>query len=424
VKVLVFNVKYSDNLGDGLLALCLEKALAGSRADVKVETLDIAGRTEFGSTNSRRAGVLRVLQMLPAAARRIVISVLLQRTLRRLRQRFDRSLKSADLVVIGGGNLFQDDDLNFPLKVGLVLDCVARSSKPLAIHAVGVSAHWSKTALKLFGRIRGANVISVSVRDQVSLANWQSHFPAWPLATIAPDPGLLARELSLPEVYPASHANTKTVAVCVTAPFILRRHASISASAIPLADASQYACLIQGAVDLGFKVKLFCNGAREDQFFLAQIARLPELSNLIREGRLTAVPRPKRPEELVLILKGASVILAHRLHACIAAYSLGIPHVGLGWDNKLPGFFDYTERGKYCLSGTEITQAHILSALVEAHIEGIEQQTHSPILEAAELKASNLINLASAMHALDLPVRKADGTKTRIKLYVEADETD
>ncbi|MBX9458399.1 MAG: polysaccharide pyruvyl transferase family protein [Rhizobium sp.] len=395
MKILVFNVKYSDNLGDGLLALCLEKALAEGGEDVKVETIDLAGRTAFGSTHRRRTTALRVLEHLPSPIRRALVAAILSRKMKGLRLKYDRALRSADAIVLGGGNLFQDDDLNFPIKVAAALDCVARSGKPLAIHAVGVSARWSGKARDLFGRISRTNLVSVSVRDDVSLANWKIHFPDGPVPSIAPDPGLLANELSLPDVEIAHIFRRKMLGVCVTAPMILRRHASIDPAAIPLSGLADYSELIRNAIDRGYRVNLFTNGAREDQSFAERVAGLPELATIVRDGRLSLAERPERPEDLLVLLQSATVVLAHRLHACIACYSLGIPHVGLGWDNKLPGFFDRVGRGRYCLSGKSMTVGQIIATLGEANTEGIDRNQMSTFCMNA--KSSTPTFLRSAL---------------------------
>lgn len=394
MKILVFNVKYSENLGDGLLALCLEKALTEVGEDVKVETIDLAGRTAFGETHRRRTAALTILEHLPSPVRRTLVAAVLSRKLKGLKARYDRALRSADAVVLGGGNLFQDDDLNFPLKIAAALDCVARSGKPLAVHAVGVSARWSGKACQLFGRISRTNLVSVSVRDAVSLANWKAHFPNGPAASIVPDPGLLANELSLPDIESPIPFRRKILGVCVTAPMILRRHASIDPAAIPLSSLADYSALIRNAIDNGYRVNLFTNGAREDQTFAERIAGLPELATIVRDGRLSLADRPERPEELLVILKTATIVLAHRLHACIACYALGIPHVGLGWDSKLPGFFEQVGRARYCLTDKSIDAERILSALSDAGSEGIDRSQASAFCFKAISSAPTFLDCA------------------------------
>ncbi|MBB4567179.1 polysaccharide pyruvyl transferase family protein [Rhizobium leucaenae] len=385
MKIVVFNVKYSENLGDGLLARCVEAGLTKDAGHIEVETIDLAGREGFGmgGSSGRRQQALKVLHRLPPFARRWAVAHVLGRTLRKLRGQWDAKIAAADAVVIGGGNLFQDDDLNFPLKVGTVLDCVRRHNRPLAIYAVGVSSHWSAPASRLFERLKQTNCVHLSVRDSFAQDSWRQHFPDGPEAKIVHDPGLLTRALDSddPDSVPSRQP---TVGLCVTEPVILQRHASQKASAIPLQDIAEYRDLIRLLVQDGYRISLFCNGASEDQIFAQRIMDEASMQRLAKSGALQLAPRPRVPEELIRILRSTDVILAHRLHACIAAYSLGIPHVGLGWDKKVEGFFRSVGRQSYFANGSGTSVSDIAGLLKAAHSEGIESFRHRVILAEAE----------------------------------------
>ncbi|WFU06431.1 polysaccharide pyruvyl transferase family protein (plasmid) [Rhizobium sp. CB3171] len=386
MKIVVFNVKYSENLGDGLLAQCVEAGLTKEGGHIEVETIDLAGREGFGTSggSGRRQQALKVLHRLPGFARRWAVGYVLGRSLRKLRGRWDAKIAAADAVVIGGGNLFQDDDLNFPLKVGTVLDSVRRHNRPLAIYAVGVSGHWSAPAARLFGRLKQTNLVHLSVRDSFAQDSWRRHFPNGPEAKIVHDPGLLARTLVSDDCSPASPKRRPIIGLCVTEPVILQRHASQKASAIPLQDIAEYRDLIRLLVQDGYRVCLFCNGASEDQIFAQRIMDEVLMHRLALSGALQLAPRPRAPEELIRILRSANVILAHRLHACIAAYSLGIPHVGLGWDKKVEGFFRSVGRQSYFLNGSGTSVSDIARLLRAADSEGIESHHHRVIMAEAE----------------------------------------
>lgn len=77
---------------------------------------------------------------------------------------------------------------------------------------------------------------------------------------------------------------------------------------------------------------LFCNGMDADRRFgEALLAR----GNFSSERML---PVARNAEELVRQISGFSVVFAARLHACIVSHALGIPVIGLLWDNKLKYF--------------------------------------------------------------------------------------
>ncbi len=391
MKIVIFNVKYSENLGDGILAQCLETALARGAKGLEVKTIDLAGRTAFGTGGGgRRRLLLKVLQALPSFARRLVVRQALGPTLRRLQVEWQKEIDAADAVVIGGGNLFQDDDLNFPLKVGAALDCVNRSGKPLAVYAVGTSRDWSSQARQLFGMIDESQVVHVSVRDTIAGRNWLGHFPAGPHARILPDPGLLVGEIVAYHALEPLKADDRAIGICVTDPLILRRHSSHGSAGTPFRHADDYHQLLGLMLDAGYRICLFTNGAQEDQTFARRILGGDGLADHIDSGDLYLAPRPKTPEELIHIIASTQVILAHRLHACIAAYSLGVPQVGLGWDAKVEGFFQFVGRPEYFANGPDISARDVASLLEEAARKGIDPTAHASILNQARNGISQL----------------------------------
>ncbi|APG94674.1 polysaccharide pyruvyl transferase family protein [Sinorhizobium americanum] len=390
MKVLVFNVKYSANLGDGLLAQCLEGELMRGSNNLTVETIDLAGRAAFGeSNNARRRLFLRVLHRLPSFLRRAAVSHGLAAKLVNLRDRWQVLIDDADAVVIGGGNLFQDDDLNFPLKVATVLDCVRRSAKPLAIYAVGVGRQWSPRADELFRKLELVRLVHVSVRDRIAARNWARHFPAGPHAEIVPDPGLLAVDLMARHPLREPARTGLAIGLCVTDPLILHRHATQGRSTIPFRNPGEYQELLKLLLDECHSVHLFSNGAEEDQAFARRLLDAPDLAPHVAQGRLSLAPRPTRPEELVDTIAAMQVIMAHRLHACIAAYSLGVPQIGLAWDEKVEGFFSFTgQRDRFAAGDVPVRQMAV--ALTRAAREGIDPRARDEIVSQARFGVRGL----------------------------------
>lgn len=377
MKILVFNVKYSENLGDGILAQCIENALA-TDGDTQVETIDLAGRNDFGTTHQHRQYAIHVLHALPPFARRLAVEFILRPKLEKLGKEWSQKLASVDAVVLGGGNLFQDDDLNFPLKIGTLLDCVRRSGKPLAIYAVGVGEDWSPRARELFGLVRQTELVHLSVRDGKALENWNRHFQEGPVPAIVPDPGLLAATFPGSEEYPDRTGGK--VGICVTDPVILMRHAGRRSPDICFRTAAEYRELIRLLARQGYSVRLFTNGAREDQKFAERILDNEDMVLYRTTGVIDLIERPQLPEDVIHILGSLSVIVAHRLHACIAAYSLGVPHVGLGWDSKVASFFRSVGRESCFAGGKKATPAHVAALVASAEADGIDPDRHDATL--------------------------------------------
>ncbi|WP_168879059.1 polysaccharide pyruvyl transferase family protein [Rhizobium sp. P28RR-XV] len=391
MKIVVFNVKYSENLGDGLLAECVETALMKGADGIEVETIDLAGRRAYATgSGGRRRLALGLLRRLPFFVRRRLVRLVLERRLNKLRRLWDDKIALADAVIIGGGNLFQDDDLNFPLKIGEVLDCVSRHDRPLAVYAVGVSKQWSEPAYDLFARLRRTRLVHLSVRDGFAKDNWQEHFPEGPSAKIVRDPGLLVHATPIAEKPASSSKRQLTVGLCVTDPVILDRHGKDHASHIPFSGIGAYRDLIGVLLDDGQRVVLFCNGAREDQLFAERIRTSVNKHRVVAGGMLDIASRPRVPADLIQTIQSMDVILAHRLHACIAAYALKIPHVGLAWDSKVEGFFNSVGREAYFIKDSLSPAVHVALLLKAAEKEGIEALRHRVTIAEAHAGISNM----------------------------------
>ncbi|TLX69455.1 polysaccharide pyruvyl transferase family protein, partial [Pseudomonas nicosulfuronedens] len=79
-------------------------------------------------------------------------------------------------------------------------------------------------------------------------------------------------------------------------------------------------------------------------------------------------PQPLTPSDLKSHISEADIVIAHRLHANIIAYSLGIPSIGLNWDSKVKSFFTAVQRLDYYLDDLAPTAENIIE-LVEGALK-------------------------------------------------------
>lgn len=102
---------------------------------------------------------------------------------------------------------------------------------------------------------------------------------------------------------------------------------------------------------------LFCNGMSED--YEVGIKLLKEL-NLPKSKLLQ---RPTSPLDLINILQSFKCVMGARLHSCITSYALGIPVVGLVWDNKLRAFAKKIGWEKYFIEEKKLDAKVIVNML-------------------------------------------------------------
>ena len=390
MKIALLNVKFSPNLGDGLLSECLERELAVALPGVEVIVIDLAGRSHYrGHGPSRRGPVIALLEVLPRWARRHAVRVALAALVQfRLRRHVRDRLAGVDAVIVGGGNLLSDSDLNFPMKLAGALGEVARARLPVAVHAVGVNRRWSRTGHQLFVRaLRSAALVAATVRDKRSQQAWRDLLEPHgvPAAGLAGDPGLLAQCHFDPPTRVAPTANPIMVGLCVTSPLAVRYHAG---GQPPTVDFSAwYQASTRALVAAGMHVVLFTNGSPEDRAFLARhgpewcIAPPPDRSAPPDRSvppsssiPVTIVPAFTTPDELVNFIAGCDVIIAHRMHACIVAHSFAIPAIGLKWDVKLESFFALAGREAFIADCADLDPATLTALTCRALATGVDHE--------------------------------------------------
>ncbi len=251
-----------------------------------------------------------------------------------LKDRFE----GADLILVGGGQLISDVDLNFPLKLYFVVKFAEELGIPVRFISVGVSSKWSKIGLYIMKRVLMSPVVSdISVRDYLSLKNLNSFFGEIS-SVVLPDPALLC-----PFVYPVfhnSHNSRKKIGLGLASVSALNYSADLKNGE---EDNTVYNVLelIQIFNSLGFDVELFTNGAYEDELYLDDIV-VPFLKNT--SISFTRAPHMVTAFDLVNYIASLDLVIAYRLHANIIASSFGIPHYAVNWDRKVEAFFSMQGR--------------------------------------------------------------------------------
>lgn len=391
MRVGVFNVKYSPNLGDGLLSECLEAELVRAVPGLSIVSFDLAGRTDYGPGGRFRGAALNLLQNSPLALRQHLASAMLGRAMQRHAPVWRARLAEVDVAVTGGGNLFSDADLNFPLKIDASWKLLREAGIPVAVFAVGVSDNWSERGEALFRRaLTGNRVLDASVRDTRSAEIWDRRLghSGVPQARVVRDPGLLVSH-HVERV--RRDGGAKRVGLGLTHPTTLRYHTD-EAAVTETELTGWYAELVRGCLARGWEVCVFTNGSSEDEAYLRKMR--PILSAL--GAGVSFAARFQRPAELAAYTSGLDLLMAHRLHANIAAYSYGVPQIGFTWDGKLRSFFDLVGRGDCVRTAGRESPASVLALAERCLAEGIDPDTHRRILGEAR---DDVVRLASALVA-------------------------
>lgn len=390
-KIALFNVKYSPNLGDGLLAECLESEIRSQLGQAHVQSIDLAGRLRYETGRADRALLLSILQASPLfirqAASKAVLGSLLSRKLRPL---WRENLRGVDAVIVGGGNLLSDTDLNFPLKLRAALTAARELATPVGVYALGASDNWSAQGAAMFAEAFGPTpLFFASVRDARSAEIWRRRLG--PIGVAAPevvyDPGLLAY------AHFAAPARPQRASPCVGLgimhPTTIKYHSG--RSNVTAARQAEWtlgfvnACLAQG-----WTTRLFTNGGSEDQNYLNSLK--PALTALNSAGRVGVEPRFATPGELARFIANLDLLYAHRLHANIAAYSYAVPHIGFSWDAKLKSFLARIGRTECLVTlGADTIEQAVQLGRRQLQI-GVDRNQRHAVIRQAHKDVSRLVD--------------------------------
>jgi len=392
-RLILSAVMFSPNLGDGVIAECVSHA-----AGVPTAWLDLAGRTRFdGPGSHKRAHVLRALDALPPAVSHRLASQLVRNQIRtKLLPLIDREMPGSCGVLFGGGQIFADAHLNFPLKIAATHAQAQRLGLPVAILGVGVSKQWSSDASNLFGKVFAQPLAHISVRDFASRDNLARHLArakkTVPDIHVFPDPGFLASRY----FRPAPKASN-TIGLGITHPAPLIAHGG-SDYRLPLRTyVTRYAKLAAEIARGGMAVELFTNGAAEDESCLRSVFDAIPSST---RPMITVAKRCEAPRDFMALVSGFSAVVSHRMHANIVAHSYGIPCVGLSWDAKMAACFDLMGRKTALLDGRLTDPVAIAQKTVTESTIGITtDDRHQTLLNNAARGVETAIDAIGATRA-------------------------
>jgi len=378
MKIVQFGLRYSPNVGDGIISDCLAHACRNLHPGCEVSTVDLSGRRDFGQQTMRNRDLaLRVLRTLPRMVRQRIVTGRLNAMLDRVEPDWMAAADGADLAILGGGQIFSDADLNFCVKIARAAGVLHCKQVPVVIHAAGVSRNWSARGSALFHEVFRTNLRAVGLRDEPSVSAWRDQVhnePPAPLVTR--DPGLLAAGC-----YGRAQSSTGRVGLCVTTPEILTYHADSAVAGVTANGIGFFADVTNALIQKGERVTLFCNGAHEDRAALHQLAARPEIAAHIASGSVVVAPAPLTPADLAAIISGCRAIIAHRLHACIVAYAYEIPIVGLGWDRKVSSFFASVQSDRFFVGSPDASADVVADLAQEAVQSGINPIQHAKAVD-------------------------------------------
>ncbi len=346
-RVAIAGESFSTNVGDRAIHGCLCYLLKQLDPTIEAISIDISGRIPVTRGDSRLHSKQRMalLSSAPGFRLPIMLMKIAHHQLKILQGQFDKvqeNLETADLLIIGGGQLLMDDGLNFPLKLSTLTRQAQSLNLPYHFSACGVGQAWSHLGGTLFRRML-ANAQSITLRDHLS-QDRLSHLVPGIESSVTFDPAIWAAS-----VYPvrSSHQTDVRIGLGVLNQSEGNLHLPQKKRFSKRAWTDMWMDLLGKLAVDNYPVEIFTTGSPADYVFARELFAVAQ-----NEGwqMVSLAPFPDSPETLLAALSGYSVVVAARLHAAVLANACGVSSVGLAWDQKVKAYYAETGRSDLCFN--------------------------------------------------------------------------
>ena len=283
-------------------------------------------------------------------------------------------VRKSDLVVIGGGGLFQDyagverATLLTPRQGGVTYYAgpavlAAISGKPYALHGLGFGPLATEEARRIVRAVT-ADAVRVSVRDEASRA----------LLTVLGVGGNVAVAADPAFLLAAEHVRPEDVLIGMgiepRAPIVGVALRPWSRFADPGAWEAAVASALDAFVEATGATLLFVPfekspWSEDDDFALASRVR----RRLAHADRAAILSGLLAPQDTASLLAGCDLVLAMRLHAAVFALGGLVPVAAIGYDPKVEALMSRVGLGDFVEPLSGLTSGTLAARLRRAHDE-------------------------------------------------------
>lgn len=237
-------------------------------------------------------------------------------------------VSKADIIIFDGGGIIKYKREKFYYHITKILECAQEHEIPVYFCGVGVEGYdeTDERCQMLKKALRYSCVKGISVRDDLETLQTGYLQGVNTPCCLVWDPAICTKKVY--GIRRNSHSNTIGLGII--------RHKIFEDNDIPQVGKEQqlemWKSLTEELEARGYEWKLFVNGAKDDYTFALEVL---EYLGKMGEREKYLFPRPTESRELVETIASFKGVVAARMHANIIAYSLGIPSIGLVWNDKL-----------------------------------------------------------------------------------------
>ena len=279
-----------------------------------------------------------------------------------------KAIQDCDVVVFGGTPVFNYLYQSFYEQTALTIEIAEEYGKPMIFSAVGVDRYdeGNKKCERLVQVINKPNVLQITTRDNFdSLKQFRYKDNVQLVIDTVSDPAVFSKT-----VFRSYLANEKTEKKKIGV-FVLRSGGFTDNQInLPKEKAAElWKNVIQELEQRGYDYELLTSGHYSDEAFLDYLIRnygvKPE----------KAIFNVNAPETLVGKISEYDAVISCRLHPSIISFAIGVPSVGINWNNKVSGFYHNIGYDSRVLYPDKITAKAVVDRVEQAMQEGVQQDS-------------------------------------------------
>ena len=359
-KILLVGLYEDANLGDRIIFDCA-KQLLEKQGCLEFDKLNLSPRLNFFERG------ICILCALFAGERQAYR--LLSRFYSRL---FVSSVAKAGKVVFAGGGIVKWSYQFFWAQIASVVRLAEKYGAHVYFNAVGVEGYDENNfRCKILKQALNSPCVRlVSTRDDIGILTSLYLSGSSIKTSRVADPAVFAGR-----VYGITRQPSDTIGVGLIRKDIFTDNLVAFPAEKVMALYVSFIHLLQSK---GYGVELFTNGMPKDLELASQICKECGLNE-------SDIKSPHEAKDLVHVISHYKCVVAGRLHACIVSYSLGIPAVGIVWNDKLKMFGENIGFPERFVGVADLNAENLLYQMEEALVKGYDEESRLPF-EQTEIR--------------------------------------
>jgi polysaccharide pyruvyl transferase WcaK-like protein len=388
-RIALVGLNNFNNMGDQIIAETMQFLVQKNRED-EIETyfVDISPYDSFCKVHLpvrfKYFNLIRKFEQIikdHIKSERIIYSVQYLSWKIKLFRYYKQQLKNADAVIFSGGGFikYRTQELNY--LVDMITKIAMDMGIPVMMSAMGVEGY-SPTDIrcqKLKKAINRPCVKVITTRDNLPLLNEYYIVNKSIITELVGDPAFF-----IPECYQIKKKESNIVGLGVIRSDIFLKY-GINFTEDDVMNL--YQNIIKELENRNIDWRIFSNGLSSDYQFGIKLLESLGIDNS------KYMYLPNNSNELVNIISEFDAIIGARLHACITAYSLDIPAVGLVWNEKLELFGELIGKHEDYINVDQLDAENIVNILEKKRYDYYDVKQRCKLKKLTEKYIDVFINM-------------------------------